>query len=398
MKTVCFDLRALQIGHQNRGIGMYIRSVLENMPKDDNRYLFYCFDKNDPITDLSINTAVNYEIVQTPTVNTALDSPRQLLGIIKLVKHRFAPLKSFKPDVFVQFDFTLGAPRWKNTKVVAIGYDLIPLIKKNEYMPSMWYAWSHSASRLRGVLRAAYYRFRYHLHYKVYTRADTVVCISQSTADTFSELLGIPKNRLATIPLAPVTSNAQPDDAVAKKMSKPYVFYIGGTDKRKRVIDIIRAFNIARGRGGDLLLVLAGFEFQSLAKMTDETAKQAIKNSPYADDIKLVGFITDAEKLGLYAAARAFVFASTYEGFGLPVVEAMAASCPVIAYNNSSIPEASGNAAILIETGDYVEIARQLIALDDAKLRNEFVAHGLQQAEKFSWKKHVAALTKVLDA
>lgn len=399
MKTICFDLRALQIGHEKRGIGMYIKSVLEHLPDDGNKYLFYCFDKNHPIKSLGIKTSLNYELIQTPTVNTVLDSPKNILGILRLVSHRFGPLRSRRPDTFVQFDFMLGAPRWRGTKVVVIGYDLIPLLMKNDYMPAARFAWHHSVgkkAKLRAVLRSIYYRLRFRLHYRVYKKADKIVCISEATARSFKNLLGIKPKKLVTIPLAPVASAAKPDYSVAKKIGKPYIFYIGGTDNRKRIQDIIYAFNIARGRGADIDLVLAGSEFQEIEKIPDTAGRNAILNSPYKNNVHLAGFVSDAEKIGLYHNAHAFVFTTTYEGFGLPVVEAMAASCPVITYDNSSIPEAAGNAAIMIPTGDCVTIANQVIALQDKNFRNHLIQKGFKQSALFTWKAYTETFRKTL--
>lgn len=397
MKTICFDLRALQIGHEKRGIGMYLRSVLENMPSDDNKYLFYCFDKSNPIEALNIKLNINYEIVKTPSLNTILSSPLRVLDIIKLINHRFRPLKKYRPDVFVQFDFTLGIPKWKNTKTVVIGHDLIPLIQKNEYLPSALYAWAHSDKKLRASLRAIYYRAKYGFHYRVYKKADVVVCISAFTAGIFESVLGINSEKLIAIPLAPVLSTDQPDNSLSSKLVRPYILYVGGADGRKNVQDIVRAFNIVRGRGLDVQLVLAGYDFQDLNKMTDVVPREAITNSPYRSDIVLFGFVTGAEKLGLYKSAWAFVSASSYEGFGLSIVEAMSASCPVISYNNSSIPETAGDAALLVDTGDYVGIANALIRLEDELTRQEIVKLGLEQAKKYTWSQHVYSLRKVLE-
>lgn len=396
MKKVCLDIRALQIGHQNRGIGMYIKSVLEHLPDDGTHYLLYCFDKNDPVKSLKIDMKVKYTLVQTTTINTVLDSPKNILGIFKLIGHRFSALAPYEPDSFVQFDFMLGLPRWRNTKTIVIGYDLIPLIMKNEYMPSILYAWHHShgkKAKLKGVLRSVYYRFRYKVHYRVFKRADTVLCISKAAADSFKEILGINEKKIATAPLAPVLASGDLSETVSSKIKKPYVFYIGGTDSRKKIQDIVYAFNIARGRGQDLALVLAGNEFKELERVPDVKGRNAILNSPYKKDIHLVGFVTDEEKIGLYKSARAFVFTTTYEGFGLPVVEAMSASCPVIAYNNSSIPEAAGEAAILVKTGDYVSVANAIISLEDASARKKLITYGLTQSSSFNWQRYVAIFT-----
>lgn len=417
MRTICFDLRALQIGHEHRGIGMYIKSVLECLPPDDNKYIFYAFDKNNPLENLGIEFQNSYKLIQTPTIKTALNSPRDIVGLMKLINHRFRRLKKIRPDVFVQFDFTLGIPRWRKTKKIIIGYDLIPLIMKNEYLPSVSFALKQSAptrktprhllrslvyrlrhgsfvfkntrvgfpKTLKVVVRSMYYNLKYSLHYKAYKSADEIICISRSTAEDFNKYLGISKNKLHAIPLAPVLSATEPDYSVVNKISKPYIFYIGGTDSRKKIQDIVYAFNIAKGRGADISLVLAGNEFNKLEHVPSIDGRNAILKSPYIKDIHLVGFVSDAQKMGLYQCAHAFVFCTIYEGFGLPILEAMSCHCPVISYNNSSIPEAAGDAAILIETGDYVAMARNILALKDITLRKKLIKSGARQAKKFNW-------------
>ena len=399
MKTICLDLRALQIGHQNRGIGMHIRSILENLSESDDRYLFYCFDESDPIEKLGIKTKVNYKIVQSPTIDTSINSFDSLLNIPRLIFHRFGPLRKLKPDVFVQFDFMLGLPRWRGIRKVMIGYDLIPLIMRNDYLPGVRHAWNHTSGKkqkIKAIMRSLYYQFRHWLHYRTYKRADKIVCISEASSESFHKLLGIQKSRLAVSHLAPVSFDVTPDDTVAKKIGKPYIFYIGGTDVRKSLKDIVHSYNIARGRGEDIALVLAGNEFREVDNVPDIKGRNAILYSPYRNDIHLVGFVNDSEKVGLYTHARAFAFASTFEGFGLPVVEAMAASCPVISYNNSSIPEVAGDAVRLVKTGDIVDLACGIIELSDQKLREQRITDGVNQAKKFNWNRHVDTLVSFL--
>jgi glycosyltransferase involved in cell wall biosynthesis len=401
-KTICFDLRALQIGHENRGIGMYVSSVLEHLPADSaNRYVLYCFDKGNPIEELGLQLAFDYELVQTATVTTVFESPRQVLDIIRLVYHRFTPLRRIKPNVFVQFDAQLGLPRWRKTKKIVIGYDLIPLIMRNEYNPSVRYAWCHSVghrTKARAVLRSLYYNLRYKLTYRAYKKADKILCISEATAKSFAKLLHIKKRRLSTIPLAPVlSSSGASDESLARSIGKPYLFYIGGTDKRKRIADIVHAYNITRGRGYDLALVLAGNEFKKVEMVPDVEGRDAIMQSPYWADIHLVGFVSNEQKLGLYQHALVFVFASQYEGFGLPVIEAMSAGCPVIAYNNSSIPEAAGDAAILVSTGDVIEIAKQVALLyANGPLNKKLAKLGTAQAKLFTWNNYIQAFVAEL--
>lgn len=396
---ICFDLRALQIGHENRGIGMYIKSVLEHLPADANQYFFYVFDKNNPIDTLGIKLHINYKLIQTPTINTVLNSPADIFGLIKLANHSFSTLRAINPDVFVQFDFALGIPKWRKLETFVIGYDLIPLIKKNEYLPSVFFSWQHTMgkkAKVRAVARSLYYRMKYRLHYQVFRRADHIISISAATSQSFAQLLGIQPSKIHAIPLAPVLSAKEADHSITKAIKKPYILYIGGTDTRKRIQDIVYAFHIARGRGADIQLVLAGNEFNKLEHLPNIEGRNAIIKSPYKDDILLLGFVSDAKKLALYNSAHAFIFCTTYEGFGLPIIEAMSASCPVISYNNSSIPEAAGDAAILVETGDYVAVANQILSLQNAGKRKELIQKGLKQAQAFNWDTYVGEFKKLI--
>lgn len=397
-KTICFDLRSLQIGHESRGIGMHIKSILTHLKDTKNHYIFYTFDKNNPIKDLGIDTSVNYEIITTPTIKTSSITRADILHILKLRMHRFPELKTNKPDVFVQFDSSLSAPRWRKTKRIVIAYDLIPLIQQKDYLPTARQAWQYSVGfgkkhRLKLVLRAAYYRWRYRSNVKLYKKSNKLIAISKSTRNSFIDLLGIHPDKITAIPLAPIVDLPDPAKQKLPQPEKPFLFYVGGTDSRKSVEDIIRAYNIARGRGLDIGLVLAGNEFKTVDNIPNPAIRSAITSSPYKDDISLAGFITDAEKSAYYSAALAFIFCTRYEGFGLPVIEAMSASCPVISYSNSSIPEVAGDAAILVESGDYQDIAQQIINLDDKK-RKTMIEKGLDQSAKFSWEKYTKAFLK----
>lgn len=455
-KTIVFDLRALQIGHEKRGIGAYARSVLEHMPTDDNTYIFYCFDKSNPIEELDIKTSIPYQLVQTPTLNTHVLTVRDLIDSLKIEHHRFTRLKSYRPDVFVQFDFMLGAPKWKNTKVITIGYDLIPLIMKNLYMPDALSVWSStpvhmhrvrskihklriSAKRMpktiliplaivlsplllllfvlkklkilaiiKRILKlvhpgrlkvlgwTSYRNKRAHRGYKLYRRSDKVVCISEAAADSFRDILQVPQKKLSTILLAPVIPKAKPSAKKLLKDDKPYIFYIGGDDYRKHVSDIVSSFNIARGRGQDVALVLAGYDFRSMKTIPNPDTLRAIKESPYKDDIHLLGFVSDEEKVSLYKNALAFIFCSTYEGFGLPVLEAQAMGSPVISYNNSSIPEVSSSAVELVDDNDISGVARAIAGAALSDNRQELAAEGEKFAKKFSWDNYCRDFTKLI--
>lgn len=386
---VCFDLRALQIGHENRGIGMFAKTLLEHLPKDDHvEYIFYAFDKGDPVKELGVQVDINYRLITTKSIKTTVEQPKDFIGMLRLINHRFSNLRSLKPDAFVQFDFNLGVPKWGNTKNIVFGYDLVPLMMKTEYLQKARFTWSKTTgirSKLRAALRAWYYQLRYRLSYRIYKRADKIICISKSTAESFKDLLDLPSKKLSVVHLAPVISKNSPDFTVAEKINKPFLLYVGGTDRRKGIQDIVYSFNFARSRGVNLALVLAGKEFRGVSLLPNIEAREAILGSPFRDDIHLVGFVNDKEKRGLYDKAYAFIFCSSYEGFGMPLLEAMSEGCPVVSYDNSSIPEIVGSAALLSETHDFVGIGRNILKLEDASIRKQIKSKGFKQVKKFSW-------------
>ncbi len=390
-KIICFDLRCLQMGHESRGIGMHARSILENLdPKRDIKYIIYAFDAYDPIKKLGIQIPLEYELVQTKTLKKSISNPQDFFQLSQIIWHRYNKLQQKNIDVFVQFDFMLGLPKLAGTTTILMAYDLIPLLFKDDYLPSPLYAFTTTSgivSKIKKTLRATYYRWRYHLHYQNFSRADTILSISTDTTKSLHTILSVQLEKIVTIPLAPVfntTKAIRPKGLIVEK--DKFIFYIGATDKRKRVIDLIDAFNILRKKGIDLELVLAGKEFDDPQKIPQADIVQALSNTPYQKYIHTLGYVDDGEKLWLYKNSLAFIFPTLYEGFGLPVLEAMQAGCPVISYNNSSIPEVAGDAALLVETGNKDEIIKSVEYLyNDHDARSNLIKKGFEREKLFSW-------------
>jgi len=398
-KRIAIDLRALQIGHENRGIGMVVRSVLEHLDDQDSEYFFYAFEGSDPIKKLDIKLKFSYTLVQTQKLSTSVKSLSDLKDSYKISAHNFKPLKHLKLDTFVQFDAMLGLPRFFGVKTVLIAYDLIPLILKNEYLPSPSFTFSHTfgkKAKIKASLRSLYYLLKFKVNYKRYKKADSVIAISDTVRKSFIEILHVKPRKIRSLPLAPVASTDAFDDSIFTKngIENKYVLYIGGTDSRKRIEDIVHAFNITRGRGSDVDLVLAGNEFKSLETLPNVAARDAISKSPYKDNIHFAGFITDSQKNSLYRDAHAFIFCSIYEGFGLPVIEAQKGGCPVIAYDIEAVREVAGDSAVLVPVNNYVQIAEYVGKLFDDSFRKKLIIDGITNSKNFSWDKFVAEFKK----
>jgi glycosyltransferase involved in cell wall biosynthesis len=175
----------------------------------------------------------------------------------------------------------------------------------------------------------------------------------------------------------------------------PYLLCIGGADPRRRIQDLITAFNHVRSLGFACRLLLVGFDFQSLDKIPNDQVKEAIRNSSFGDDIYLLGFIDSIQKFYLYQKAIVFIYPTVYEGFGLPVLEAMINKCPVICYKNSSLEEVGGNAAIYVTDADG--IADSILKLiEQPKYRTTLIEKGLKSVNKFTWQKTTHKFIKLV--
>ena len=375
---------------------MHARSILENLdPAQPYRYIFYCYKSSNPIERLSINIAVPYTIINIVNPGSSISRPRDLFTLLRVIFHRYSALKKHSIDYFVQFDFTLGLPKLENTETLLIAYDLIPLIFKQDYIPnpkqSLRTTRGSAAAKLRAVFRSVYYRWRYWLHYKNFQRADILLSISKSTANSLISILGVDKSKIITIPLAPVFSTTNPRRPQGLRLnSLPFIFYIGATDARKKVEDLINSYDSIR-KVKNIALVLAGKEFADRQAIPSPVIQNALDVSPFSDDIHTLGFVSDAEKLWLYQNASVFVFPSLYEGFGLPVVEAIENGCPVVSYDNSSIPEVSNTETLLVKTGDVNALSGAIrIALEKEAPRSV-------QKNQHTWKDYMEQFYDLLD-
>lgn len=220
-------------------------------------------------------------------------------------------------------------------------------------------------------------------------RTKAVIVPSQATADAIVSEYRYPRERLFVTPYAPGEEfRSLPTESAIKqtrhdlRLPDRYMLYVGNLQPRKNAVRLIRAFAKARGIGGfPERLVLAG---QFAWKCAREQA--LLEEAQAAGHTLHLGYVEDAALPALYAGATAFLFPTLYEGFGLPVLEAMAMGTPVLTSDISALPEVAGDAALLVAPTDEAVIADGISRLaSDRQLRQHLSSAGRRHAARFSW-------------
>jgi len=190
--------------------------------------------------------------------------------------------------------------------------------------------------------------------------------------------------RLSWVDPAPVRAryNLGPD----------YLLHVGTLQPRKNLSRLIEAAASLRREWPRVQLVLAGQPGWQAGPILEQARA-------HADFVRLLDYVPADDLAGLYSGARAFVFPSLYEGFGFPVLEAMACGTPVVCANTSSLPEVAGDAALLVDPLDTGALAGAIgRVLGDGSLRASLAAKGLEQVKKFSWQRAAKETLEVLEA
>jgi glycosyltransferase involved in cell wall biosynthesis len=221
--------------------------------------------------------------------------------------------------------------------------------------------------------------------------ADHIITDSQCSANDVVRLLGMPQERVTAIHLGieprftPEQDPARKADLVARYALKhPFILAVGTIEPRKRYDALIAAFARARTQpGGPRMLAIAGPK----GWRADETLA-AVRAHDVADVVRFLDFVADTDLPALYRAADVLAMPARYEGFGFPVVEAMACGTPVVASNTGSLPEVVGDAGLMVDVAADGALADALArATSDADLRSELVHRGIERAATFTWER-----------
>ena len=267
-------------------------------------------------------------------------------------------------------------PYWTGYPTVLTFHDLIPLLFPD-----------YVSSRARLL-------FRWTLGQALRT-ARAIIAVSKAAKLDAVAHLNVPAAKIKVIPHAADPQFVpQPQTEIMRiresfDFRAGYLLYVGSNKPHKNLVRMVEAYSTLNKSSPPLVIAGAwDSRYQESALFVQQLR--------LANRVRFLGPIADADLPGLYAGALAFIFPSLYEGFGLPVLEAMACGTPVACSNASSLPEVAGEAALFFDPYDSVAIADALARLvDDSSLRNKLHEKGLARAKQFSWERTAAATLAV---
>lgn len=229
---------------------------------------------------------------------------------------------------------------------------------------------------------------------------DRIIAISESTKRDAVRLYGIPEEKIVVTHLAAEDRfrPADPDrvDEVRGRFGLPprFLLYVGTIEPRKNLDVLLGALVRLKGQGREVPLVVAG----KLGWLYDGFLAK-IRSLGLENLVLLPGFVPDDDLPALYTAAEVFVYPSVYEGFGIPVLEAMGCGTPVLCSDVSSLPEVAGDGGILLSSGDPAAWAEAIARLmESAALRGELREKGFRQASRFRWEETASRTWEVYRA
>jgi len=354
------------LDNQRAGVHTYTRELIQALIlyDHDNEYILIRQKRRDDFPE------VKQVVIRSSKMPIGLASLR-LFFILPIIFRKLKVDAAFEPAHFGPF----GVP--KRAKGITGIHDLTPIL-----FPEMhrWHSQFLQRVFLRGILR----------------RTDLILSNSRSTTNDLHRLYPFTKNKTSTIHLGRDESFKPSNDPGLLQhygIQQPYFLFTGTIEPRKNLLVLLDAFRRLRDVGARSQLVLAGGR-----GWKSKSFFEALHDHSYKSDIKVLGFVPTEHLASLYSMARAFVYPSLYEGFGLPVLEAMSCGTPCIVSNTSSLSEVGGEAAVYFNPRDLHKLAdlmNQLLT-DDA-MHQDLSERSLLQSRTFSWERYVEQFKDALN-
>ncbi len=368
-------INALPLSRVHAGAARVIRCVIEELHKIDTENCYYLYSDRD--FELPCEGDRWRKRISSPLPFLPGSLWLQTVGRRMIIRERL--------DVFWGTNnlLPLGLPL-ELAKIVTIHDLILPLYAKDADLLSRSVHWLFG----RGSAR----------------QADRIITVSHSTVRDLQRLYGIPAAKIEVIHNG-VRLECKPRDPrtaaefVANKyrVSKDYLLTVGTIGPHKNMTTLVKAMKLLRERGEHSTQLLA----VGAQDRKNSQVLEAIRSSNLTgEDIRFLGYVPDEDLPMLYSGSSLFVFPSLYEGFGLPLAEAMACGVPVVASNTSSIPEVVGDAGLLVPPAQPEAFAEAILRVrSDKGLRKAMIEKGLIQAAGFRWdtsaRRHLACMQAV---
>ncbi len=351
-------IAAWHLRNFNVGLGRYARELIAALGRVDqvNRYTVLLPDSHG---ELSARPNVRYRVVRVPMFK-------------RRVWEQLAPFFGGPCDV-LHFPYD-SCVSWKRSKFMVTIHDLKPLLVG-----------------ARPTRRNLNERIESLVVGDRWSKIDHIVTDSACSQRDILAHLPVTADRVSVVFPGVDLARFRPAEAGVAAPERPYILCVAGDDPMKNVETLVDAFALlpAELRAAHDL-VLAG-DVQKRSVVRERVVAHGLE-----PQVRFPGLVDDATLVGLYQQARLFVFPSRYEGFGLPVLEAMACGCPVISSDASSLPEVAGDAGLLFNPSNAAELAKAMgRVVNDATLHTSLRARGLERARRFSWDQTARAMVAV---
>ncbi|HNT30079.1 MAG TPA: glycosyltransferase family 1 protein, partial [bacterium] len=303
-----------------------------------------------------------------------------LRDVLRL-RHDVAKLS---PDAYFS-PMYLAWPFSKQYRTLFVVFDLIPFVRPEVCTTLRWKLFYRMPFFARAIFR----------------RADRILTASEHTKQDIMRLFGIPSEKIIQVcaGASPAFTEQVSDEdkkAIRLRYHLPdkYLLCVSRQQPYKNLSTLIRAYELlSADMQAEYRLVLTGARHHLYTDDLEQSVQKLVEQGK----VIFTGYVEDADLAGLYQMASLFVFPSLYEGFGLPVVEAMAAGCPVVSSHAASLPEVGGDAAVYFDPASEQNMAETITAvLQDRERWPAMVRRGREQAKKFTWEKAAADVSQVL--